>query len=427
MKKTVVLFSFLLCGAFVHAQHFTAGFEKATDTLNRKSKDNLVYRVNLRIHINQADSVKNYRLLLLPDYAASSLPATEYEIATPYPMLGDLNGIAVFPFFMTIKKDSATDHQRAVKLRIVVRNIVTGEEVKNTDSLREMTLVTSPAPPDTVINNYSYLAYVGTNFDLVDGIKAKHFFFASNILLQPSARNHVGAYVSLYGNRTMTTTDSTGLIRRVYQIRTLTDTTYMRYSEQARLKRNRVSDNLGAYSSALIRLGKASSEDNTIKLYYSPSLEFVWRRTATTSSYDNSSNRDSTIVKGTGGGSIDFGNTSTYYANEFNFNAGLLSVMIVHENRQISLRVHASVGYSASYYPSVASQMNNDMADHYESRHDVFFSGRAWITEATTGITLQAEITNNLKYPRPFYGVTLSKAINFKNLGNIFQPVVRGN
>lgn len=61
---------------------------------------------------------------------------------------------------------------------------------------------------------------------------------------------------------------------------------------------------------------------------------------------------------------------------------------------------------------------------NYFSEGVIFFTGRAWITESVTGISIQAEITNTLKNPSAFFGVTLSKAINFKNLGRIFQPII---
>jgi hypothetical protein len=45
------------------------------------------------------------------------------------------------------------------------------------------------------------------------------------------------------------------------------------------------------------------------------------------------------------------------------------------------------------------------------------------ITEPKSGLTLQAEIVNTLIYPRPYYVVTLSKALGFQNLGSIFAPI----
>jgi hypothetical protein len=59
----------------------------------------------------------------------------------------------------------------------------------------------------------------------------------------------------------------------------------------------------------------------------------------------------------------------------------------------------------------------------FRRQDDIGFTGRAWITEPKSGLTLQAEIVNTLIYPRPYYVVTLSKALGFQNLGSIFAPI----
>jgi hypothetical protein len=126
-------------------------------------------------------------------------------------------------------------------------------------------------------------------------------------------------------------------------------------------------------------------------------------------------------------GDIEFSTKTTQFLNEYSFNVGALGFYLVHENKQISMRVYCSVGYSSNYYPQYSSESRTDQPKEYRRSSDMFFTGRAWITEGSTGLTLQAEITNTLINARPFYGVTLSKALNFKNIGTIFQPVTSRN
>ena len=59
-----------------------------------------------------------------------------------------------------------------------------------------------------------------------------------------------------------------------------------------------------------------------------------------------------------------------------------------------------------------------------ELMHDIYFNGRAWVTEINTGITLQAEINHSLINSNPQIVVTLSKAINFNRIGSIFSPIL---
>ncbi len=101
---------------------------------------------------------------------------------------------------------------------------------------------------------------------------------------------------------------------------------------------------------------------------------------------------------------------SNFNIYDFCVGAGFL---VSHENKYISVRVQQMVGYSKMYIPGIVS---GTVFQQYQSKDDIVYIGRAWITEATTGITLQAEITNYSKSPQPYYVVTLSKAINFKSL-----------
>jgi hypothetical protein len=101
-------------------------------------------------------------------------------------------------------------------------------------------------------------------------------------------------------------------------------------------------------------------------------------------------------------------------------NIGILGLFLTLENADVSVRIQSSVGYSSNFYPRTSSNSSLITTDR---SHDIFFAGRAWITEPRTGLTLQAEITNTGINPRPFFGVTLSKAFNLKELSGIFSPL----
>ena len=117
-------------------------------------------------------------------------------------------------------------------------------------------------------------------------------------------------------------------------------------------------------------------------------------------------------------GTITMEDISTRIQNEYVFNAGLLGLFLVYETKDFSFRVQASTGYSSYFYPS-----NSDGYASVGRRSDVFFLGRAWITEAKTGLTLQTEIMNTALNPRPFFGITLSKAFKLDKLATIFKPI----
>lgn len=428
MKKQLHLFLITLntlIGTSIAGQDkYDLGFVKSNDTVTRSKTQNLILQYLVTAKNTDKSAFKEYSLYVDIDDKSSSLANTEFLIPKRAIRFGDLTEDN--SFFIIIKKDSISDRDRTLNLVIKVKkaNGDFDDIATNTSTATKLNIVVKGVETESLNKDYSYLGYLGTNFDLVDGIKAKNLFFAMNTFVPPTPKgNKVGLYLSLYGNRTMTTSDSTSNVIRTSKLVRISDTSYWRYTEQSNLTLSRVSDNLGAYMNPLIRLWKASSENNSIKLYYSPSLEFVWRRTESTYKYSEGKNQDSTKSIGLGVNSIEYSRTSTQYSNEFSFNVGLLGVFIAHENKYVSMRVHMSVGYSSNYLPQRPNTLRTDVTSRFTKQHDVFFSGRAWITEGITGLTLQAEITNTWKYPRPFYGVTLSKAINFKNLSTIFQPI----
>ncbi len=411
---------FLITQNVISQKKYDISFVIKKDTITRSAEKEVIYLISFKAK-NIDPDFKNYKLSIQSDQDTTTLSSNEYKINFKETKLSDLDETNTF--FIIFPKDSLSDRDRKLLLKIVVLNNEGKEDSSNSGDNKKMALVIKGIESNS-INDYSYLAYIGTNFDLVDGLKANNLFFAANVFLPPGEiNNKVGVYLSLYGNRTMTATDSTSNVIRDYKFTKITDTSYWKHSAQFDMRTSRVSDNLGAYISPLIKIWGASKFSSNIRLFYSPSLEFVWRRTQTTNSFSNVRLKDSIVVIGDNVNSIEFGDKSVQYSNEYSFNVGLLSFFLVHENKQISVRVHCSVGYSSNYLPEHPNGLSTETTSAYKTYSDMFFTGRAWITEATTGITLQAEITNTLINPRPYYGVTLSKAINFKSIGTIFQPI----
>ncbi len=422
MKKILSLLFLLFSGIYSVAQS-TVSFESDKKKIDRNAAEDKTFKFLLTAKNYTVKDLAGLTVQVSVNRPKTTLDSNSFSVdfrETTFNSLRENNAV-----YLTLKKDSITDRERKIILDLKVKN----KEGKVVDSVmgpnKQMEITISEIIKKDSLNDFSYLAYIGTNFDLVDGIKAKNLFFASNILLKPKDKpGRMGFYLSLFGNRTMTTSDSLSNVKRTYKISGGQDgNTIYTHREQADLLITKVSDNLGAYMSPIVNIGTVSRSQNNVQLYYSPSLEFVWRRTRSTNVYSNGRNRDSVLVSGTNNGLIEFGPKSVQYANEFNFNAGVLGLFIAHENKQISVRVHLSTGYSRQYFPERNSNISSENNIGYLKNEDIFFTGRAWITEATSGITLQAEITNTRKIPKPYYGVTLSKALNFKNLGTFFSPI----
>ncbi len=195
--------------------------------------------------------------------------------------------------------------------------------------------------------------------------------------------------------------------------------------------RNRVTDNLGARYSPLIRIkDQMGNPGRATQLYNAPQLEFIWRRTKLTTSYTESKLVDS----------VDRANRANFqedYAygpsmkevipfNVYDVHLGILGALLKHENKYISISLQTSLGCSFSYIALQNSEVESILHINYEQKFYIFCFARAWITEPTSGLTFGAEVYNNFllkNSQQPYFNVTLSKALNPNKLGAIFQPI----
>jgi hypothetical protein len=281
------------------------------------------------------------------------------------------------------------------------------------------------------VSDYNYMGYIGTNFDLIEGVKAKNVFFAVNILSKPKKdRDKIGFYISLYGNRTLSRNDSIKNILREYRVYdSIVDNQTVKFSQRQLYDYSKTVniDNLGAYFSPLFKVWNLSSLDNATQLFVCPSLEFIWRRVAIVNRISNIRNETPYLVPGsTTNSTLPINKTlKSYQFNSYDFNLGA-GFWLIHENQKMSVRLNMNMGWLRSFAPNIEDTLaieSSVLTTDYKKTGDIFYTGKLWITESSTGITLQAEILNTLTTPNPFYGVTLSKAFDFEKLGSFFKPI----
>ena len=258
-------------------------------------------------------------------------------------------------------------------------------------------------------------------------------FFAANIYTPPtkSTKNKVGFYLSIYGNRAFSEIDSLNNFKISNKIEIQSDTTFNYLTFKNVLKAKRTVDNFGILISPLINIPdfiSTKDPESDLNLYYSPSLELIYRRTRITT--EKLKNQSIDTLKGLNLSEINkLSNNSNSSSNfnslqqfhEYFLNIVPLGMFMSLENKKISVRVQANVGFAFSYEKSGISILNNSSITMYD--WNLMFAGRSWITEPKTGLTLQAEVTNTFKNSKPFFAVTLSKAFSFEKLASIFQPI----
>ncbi len=390
-------------------------FNKEKQTVKRQREDDLI--IKFTVKADGLEKNKEYKVAVKVD-PRSTLAGPAYELEVPFTTIKGGDDGTENSFYLTIKADSLPDRQRVVTMNVTVTD-KDGKAVPNKGAPTELEVLVDGAAP--ALDQYNYLAYIGTNFDLVDGVQTNNLFFATNLFLPRSAITKHGLFLSLYGNRAITAIDSSSNANFISAAKPLTDSTYVAYYKRGQRLTTFSADNIGAYISPFFRLGKLSDEDAGVRYHFAPALEFVWRRTTRTTTYTDLVPTDTVERAGTLVNSVLLPEQYVQKENRFEFKVGP-GLFISHDNENISVHIYACVGYSTLYIPDGMPTVSGT-EPAYVRQHDVFFSGRAWITEPKLGLTIQAEIVNTVINPRPYYVVTLSKAFSFRNLGSVLQPI----
>lgn len=430
MKIPLILLLLLaLASTTARAQQLIKlSFEKGAQTLQR-SDDAVSYPIIIKtdsIKIG-SDTLNLYTVSATVNKKKTTLPSSDYNLEFNSVPLDEMP--SEYTFFLTLEGDTLADRDRVIYLDLELKKEgeTTGTSFASDNSSYVVTVEGAKE-----LERYNYLGYIGTNFDLIDGVRAKDLFFAINILAPPREKNSgFGFNVTLYGNRTLSTTDTSGAATYTAGYEPIGGDTVAYYTAQAQKTIISVSDNLGAMFTPLIRIWKPSDPKRQTQLYYAPQLEFIWRRKETTTSYINSVITDTTYRANrpiTSGRFVPA--VVSIPSNVYDMYLGLAGLFLKHENEHISVRVQASFGYNFSYIAvgrsSGLSGTVTPVNSRYNKEENWFTYARTWITEPKSGITFGAEVSNFVfdrdRY-RPYYNVTLSKAIYLNALGAIFAPI----
>lgn len=422
MLKNLLVLTVLCTSSLVStSQTAKILFKKKSENIIRKETEvTIPITIKMEMSSIPKDSLSLYSFEIKANDKTSTIAHSQYNIEHNKGKLDELN--SEYNAYLTLYGDTASDRERHIYFFIDITKNGKSVEVNVSDTNKTLDLVITEV---RALNKYNYLAYVGTNFDLVDGIKAQNLFFATSMFCPPQREgNGFGFNLTLYGNRTLTSTDTSGIIRYTSRIVGVGGDSAKYYEEEALKTTKRVTDNLGATFSPLIRLGTWSNPERITKIYLAPQFEFIWRRTQINTTYTEAKLVDSFYranrpITGT---LILTPKNETIPLNIYDVYLGLLGGYLSHENKDISIRFQASVGPSVSYISS--NGKSNTVYPPFNRVTNWTCILRTWITEPVTGITFGAEVTNNLtKNYQPYFNVTLSKAINLYVLRTILQPL----
>ncbi|MCF6405521.1 hypothetical protein L3C95_21635 [Chitinophaga filiformis] len=442
MKVVIPVFivAFLCLNVSKAQDKYSIGFDKVKDTVLRSNTGASFISLQIKVG-NIGEAFKDYIVNVAVE-RASTIRQDDFEVIDPISGTS-LNAMMKNKNVFTIKLNPSDPNYIQVEplkliLKLSVRKKKDDKEDVDSEDNNESgatSIELIVLPPNKLLTDYRFLGYLGTNFDLVDGVKAQNLFFATNIFIAETKK--MGISLGVYGNRTMTSTDSARDITFTSRIVTIDTGRAAYYKDSAMKVVSKVSDNIGAYITPLFRLNFFKEGD--LKLYYAPQFEFIWRRTVRETSYLNNHNYDiDTITKRFPPGtafSLVTPLRNKVKLNIYDAYLGLAGLLLRYETEDISIRVSSSVGININYTPISFLSANGEIEmvnQVYKKDTRGFFFTRMWITEPKTGLTMGAEVSNYFGYTKsepkvskaqPYYNVTLSKAFFLKDLAPVVKPL----
>lgn len=421
--------------AMVSAQlNYTVGFAKDNEKVRRVHDYERIVSLQLNVEDVGSDELKDYTLSVEADLAKTTIPQADYSI------IKDIVGVPLKDtkgksLRIILQADSGENKQvknLILVLKLIVKKkdgdkTIEDDAANNKAKIKEIKVTIEPA--DAPLENYRYLGYLGTNFDLVDGIEAKKLYFATNIFIP--AQNKLGVHLGVYGNRTMTKYDTAENVTFISRRSFYKPDSIIVSTDSGRKVRTQISDNIGAFFAPVIPIYK----EGDLKFYYAPNFEFVWRRNRVETDFSNNTTIRNDTIENRYPSNTPFPLVSPLNVkasmNIYDVYLGVLGILMRYENQEISIRAQAAFGWNYHYTP-VGNLSSDDLV--YQRSGNTYFQARLWLTEPTTGFTLGVETSHVMgKYTegpyagyskaKPYWNVTLSKAFNLKSLASLLKPL----
>lgn len=269
---------------------------------------------------------------------------------------------------------------------------------------------------DTFENGYEFWLFTGTNLDLLDGVKAKDLYFKGSYLTNlkngQKFTNH-WLYFTFGKNRYVSDQDTISDTPFSSRVPTVGDsiTIARGYYNSSRVT---VTENLFA---SLDYMFKACTS-NTSDLYVTGGFYFGLRTLK--ESYKNGSYMADTVSYLLNRDSVyrfsSILNERSHKQFNYNISVGILHIL---STKLVNVKTHLQAGLNTFVYPaqSVKSGWNERVT--YGNQHSLFVQVRMEATVLKPGISIGVEsfIRENAF---PLFNISLSKVIDFEQLGTLF-------
>lgn len=421
MLKTFLLCAVILISAPIHAQNLKAEFEKKTDTIPSDAKKEITATFTVKVPMQPA--FEGAKVSWSIEDTDVSLGASELFLPSGRDVTVSKDKDGEVKFSIKFQRNNKTD--RIIKLKLTAKK-ANGETIDiDTALLREYIIYIRPFTENPALvkkkEGYELWLSTGTNLDLIDGIKAKDLYFKANYLANikkgsKSSRSWIN--IDFGRNRYFSSTDSLNGIHFVQGLPPVHQDSIRLASGYYNTVKKIETNNIFLDIYYMWHIREFSSE--TSKLFLT--LGFSLNSQTIKTTYANSVTASDTLSYASGQ-QLPIETSSPMFRNstlrQNNKSLGYGFVYILDEDK-INIKTSLLVGWNNFVYPSFI-RYNGDavIEERYKSEPTFYTRFRFEGTVLNPGLSLGFEAFLR-GGQNPLYNVTLTKTIDFEQLGTLF-------
>lgn len=388
-----------------------------SDTIKSKSDSHTTVNEQTQFEVLNAKTCKDCRVKIEIDKAktTANLNSLRLPLVSEFVLDGGKDTLQ-FQYKFSVERDKEDDKALAFRL------LATDQDGQNVQVENDKVQIVylKPQIPDSLKNSETleFWFFVGTNFDVFDGVKPQELFFRSNTLLKVSRRffAQVGFYKSRYFS--LDSSANPTIVRRD-ELRSPDSTYTVGFGKYHRVTKQTV-DPIGLQLDAFFKLTRTPLGNNS-NFFATLGIDFSTRTTITENSFSDFDtvqikvyNRDS-LYRGSFG---ELPAEKTSFQNRvYNFNAGLLWVF---DDSEVNVKAHIVGGLSN--FTNLYLIVPLTGTKFYKSSRKPYMQFRMFATYKPIGVSFGFESFIR-RSDVPQFNFTLSKVIDLRHFLSVLAPV----
>lgn len=279
------------------------------------------------------------------------------------------------------------------------------------------------APKDTLTHKTSHEMwfYSGTNFDLLEGIKAEELYFKGSYLFGLGKSDSLNeqkklAYITFGKNRYFSERDSITGISFTEQAPAIQDSIGRIRGTYNTLRRIKV-DNIYFTLNGLCKLGDNLNQKS--RLYGSYGIGANLQKVNYSYSNYDINQLDTLYVEYAQGDTVRYNPMAqniSFSKFSYNLNLGLMHIL---RTDKVNVKTQLLIGANINNEPFLIRQIGTNRVEYYERKLQVWSKFEILATALKPGVSLGFETIINGGAP-PIFNVSLTKVLDLEAIGSLF-------